>query len=156
MRPRAAKSTVRIEIYAAGRDAVGLIMLIVVEFPARRIYSSLLLPRAREKHYPEAVIRAKSNCVGERLRERDGNPLGRWRDMWTNKLTSSLMVRAFGRSMPLLDYRCPRVRAFSQSNGTTVEITKRSFFGSIKYSEGQRAWFLHSKFLFIPMMKLQP
>lgn len=87
-------------------------MLIAVEFPARRIYSSELGAPvcAREKHYPEAVIRAKSNCVGERLRERDGNPLGRWRDMWTNKLTSSLMVRAFERSMPLLDYRCPRVR----------------------------------------------
>lgn len=53
-------------------------MLIAVEFPARGIYSSEAgAPvRAREKHYPEAVIRAKSNCVGERLREREGILLG--------------------------------------------------------------------------------
>ena len=59
------------------RDAVGLIMLIAVEFPAGEFISPSLLPaRAREKHYPEAVIRAKSNCAGERLRREMGILLG--------------------------------------------------------------------------------
>lgn len=99
-------------------------MLIAVEFPARGIYSSEAgAPvRAREKHYPEAVIRAKSNCVGERLRERErGNPLGRWRDMWTNKLTPSLMVRALGRSMPPIGLPMS-ASAFSRSNGTIFNL----------------------------------
>lgn len=43
----------RIEIYVVDRDAIGLIMLIAVEFPAGEFIPSSMLPRAREKHYPK-------------------------------------------------------------------------------------------------------
>lgn len=42
-----------IEIYVVDRDAIGLIMLIAVEFPAGEFIPFSMLPCAREKHYPK-------------------------------------------------------------------------------------------------------
>lgn len=74
MEPRASTAVARNALgskFMRSNRVAGLIMLIADEFPAAGFIPAELCTRTREKHRPGAVIRAKSNCGGERLRERE-------------------------------------------------------------------------------------